>query len=254
MNIESLLNLIFILGTLLITLIAGFIKIKNLKGRLILSAMLLVPAVIFLMSFFMPESIFGKEALQGVILIFGIFGPLVLILLQILQVIIAPLDYISITMLGGLIFGPFLGFIYNYIGRIIGSVLAFVIARKFGTPIIKRAIPQEDINKYNKFWDKGLVAIFIMYWLPFFPDDAFSYLGGISKIKFKTFILLVSLAHITGVLTTTLAGTLGETAWFLHPAFLIIGPVTLILGLIIFGFKKVRKSLIARLPNKKLEI
>ncbi|MBW2990566.1 VTT domain-containing protein [Candidatus Woesearchaeota archaeon] len=244
MNVESLLNLIFVLGTLLTTLVFGFIKIKSLKGRLILIAMILVPTVIFLMSFFMPASIFGKEALQEFVLGFGVFGVLALVLLQILQVIIAPLDYISITMLGGLIFGPFLGFILNYIGRVAGSILAFLIARKFGQPFIEKIIPKKDIKKYDKLWDKGLLAIFIMYWLPFFPDDAFSYLGGISKIKLKTFIVLVSLAHMTGVLTTTLAGTLGETAWFLHPAFLIIGPVTLVLGLIIFGIKRIRKSLI----------
>jgi len=243
MNVESLLNLIFVLGTLLITLIVGFIKIKSLKARLILIAMILVPSAIFLMSFFMPASIFGREALQEFVLGFGVFGALALVLLQVLQVIIAPLDYISITMLGGLIFGPFLGFILNYIGRVIGSILAFLIARKFGQPFIEKIIQKKDIKKYNKLWNKGLLAIFIMYWLPFFPDDAFSYLGGISKIKLKTFIILVSLAHMTGVLTTTLAGTLGETAWFLHPAFLIIGPLTLVLGIILFGIKRIRESL-----------
>jgi len=244
MDVESLLNLLFVIGTLLITLVFGLFKIKRWKGKLILSFMLLIPLIIFLMSFFMPESIFGRESLQSLIFSFGVFGPVVLIFLQVFQVIIAPLDYISITMLGGLVFGPFWGFVLNYLGRVIGSVLAFVIARRWGQPIIEKVIPREDIDKYNKIWDKGLLAIFIMYWLPFFPDDAFSYLGGLSKIKLRTFVFLVALAHLTGVLTTTLAGTLGETAWFLHPAFLIMGPLTLILGIIIFRSKKSREQLI----------
>src|SRR3989338_1761207 len=125
MNTEALLNLIFVIGTLLATLIFGFNKLKSLKLRLILLIAVLIPAIIFVYGFFVPESIFGKEAIQGFILKFGVFSVLGLILIQILQVLIPPLDHNATQFIGGLLFGPYLGFIYNFIGRTLGSVLAF---------------------------------------------------------------------------------------------------------------------------------
>lgn len=243
MNIEALLNLIFVVGTLFVTLVFGLIKIKSLKGRLALAFVVIIPTIIFIFGFFVPDSIFGKETIQGFILSFGIFSTLALILLQILQVLIPPLDHNVTQFIGGFIFGPWLGFLYNYIGRILGSILAFSIAKKYGRPFMKKVIPEDDIKKYDKVWNKSLLLVFLGYVMPIFPDDTISYLAGGSKVKFKTFMIMLLLGHPTGVLGTSLAGSLGETVWFKNPIFWIVGLSTLFVGIIIFGIKHIQKFL-----------
>jgi len=241
MNTEALLNLIFVIGTLLATLIFGFNKLKSLKLRLILLIAVLIPAIIFVYGFFVPESIFGKEAIQGFILKFGVFSVLGLILIQILQVLIPPLDHNATQFIGGLLFGPYLGFIYNFIGRTLGSVLAFSIGKKYGRAFLERVAPSEDIKKYDNIWNKNSLFVFLAYWLPFFPDDTISYLAGISKTRLKKFFLVLLIGQPVGVLGTTLMGTLGETAWFKNPVFWIVGFTTLFIGVVIFGFERFRK-------------
>lgn len=243
MNIESLLNLIFVVGTLFITLIFGLIKIKSLKGRLALAFVILIPVAIFIFGFLVPESIFGREAIQSFILKFGVFSVLALILLQILQVLIPPLDHNVIQFIGGFIFGPWIGFLYNYIGRILGSIIAFLIAQKYGRQFMEKVIPEDDIKKYDKVWSKSLLPIFLGYWLPFFPDDIVSYLAGTSKVKFRIFMIMLLLGHPVGVLGTSLAGSLGETIWFRNPIFWIVGLSTLFIGVVVFGSKKIQRSL-----------
>ncbi len=243
MSLEAALNLLFVVGTLLTTLIFGLIKIKSLKGRLVLSIMVLLPAIIFLFGFFVPQSMFGQQTFQDFVLSFGGLGPIILILLQVVQVLIPPLDHNVTQFIGGFIFGPWLGFIYNYSGRILGSILAFMIAKRYGRPILEKVISKEEIEKYDKIWEKSLVFVFLGYVMPFFPDDAISYLAGASKVKFKIFLAMILLGHPAGVLGTTLAGSLGETLWFKSPIFWGIGLSTLSIGLIVFSNKRIREKL-----------
>ena len=62
----------------------------------------------------------------------GDYAPLVFILLQALQVIMAPIPGEATGFLGGLVFGTTLGFIYSTLGLILGSILAFGLGRWLG--------------------------------------------------------------------------------------------------------------------------
>src|SRR4030066_1416472 len=59
--------------------------------------------------------------LKKVIKSFGHYAPLAYILLQIMQVVIAPIPGGAIEFLGGYLFGVKAGFIYSMIGLILGS-------------------------------------------------------------------------------------------------------------------------------------
>src|SRR3972149_4576723 len=69
--------------------------------------------------------------LKKVIKSFGHSAPLAYILLQIIQVVIAPVPGGAIEFLGGYLFGVKAGFIYSQIGLTLGSLLAFGLARIF---------------------------------------------------------------------------------------------------------------------------
>ena len=60
---------------------------------------------------------------------YGAYAPLAYILLQVLQIIIAPIPGGAVEFLGGVLFGVKAGFIYSMIGLTLGSWLAFSLAR-----------------------------------------------------------------------------------------------------------------------------
>lgn len=85
------------------------------------------------------EKIFtSSEALKLFLERVGVLGPIIFIIIQIVQVIIQVIPGGISTAVGVLVFGPVYGFIYNYICIIIGSIIVFIISKKYGMKVIKK--------------------------------------------------------------------------------------------------------------------
>lgn len=127
---------------------------------------------------------------------FGVWEALVFIMIQIILVMIPFMP----TTLGGIVgivlFGPFLGFLYNYFAICTGSCINFLLSKKFGLAITKRMIGKtlleknldliSDQDKFNKVFT---AAIF----LPGAPDDYLCYLAGLTKMRFSQFLKIILL-------------------------------------------------------------
>ncbi len=126
----------------------------------------------------------------------GIWGPLIFVFIQIIQVVIPILPGGISCAYGVLLFGPGYGFIYNYLGIVIGSVCAFLMARQLGKPFLQKITPVRIYQKYISWLDKGswfdnLFALGIF--LPGAPDDFLCMLAGITKMKLRKFIIILIL-------------------------------------------------------------
>ncbi|MDD3230836.1 MAG: VTT domain-containing protein [Oscillospiraceae bacterium] len=138
----------------------------------------------------------SQEKLQSYIIRFGIAGALVFVSFQAVQVVIPVLPG-GLGCLGGvLLFGPWRGFLYNYVGICIGSVLAFLVAKYYGKPILRCFFTQKLITKYeqwtsekNRFAKLFAIAIF----LPVAPDDFLCYLAGTTEMSLPTFTSIILL-------------------------------------------------------------
>ncbi|MGE0109492.1 MAG: TVP38/TMEM64 family protein [Bdellovibrionales bacterium] len=125
----------------------------------------------------------------------GVFGPFVFILMQILQVVITPISHYSLGFVGGYLYGPYVGGLLNYIGRLIGHILAYIIARCYGRHLIEKYVDKKTIQKYDHIIvgeGKGLLqtfVLFLIYFLPLFPDDEISYMVGASRMPKKRFLI-----------------------------------------------------------------
>lgn len=138
----------------------------------------------------------SPDALQKFIARFGAAGAVLFIAFEAVQEVI-PILPGGLGCLGGvLLFGPWYGFLYNYIGICIGSLWAFGIAKNCGRPILKRLFSDKTIQKYDTWtetegrFDK-LFALAIF--LPVAPDDFLCYLAGTTRLswtRFTTIILL----------------------------------------------------------------
>lgn len=127
----------------------------------------------------------------------GIWGPLIFILIQIIQVIYPFIPGGLTCVVGHALFGPLYGFIFNFTGIFLGSILAFLLARRYGESFAKAFVSQETYDKYIPYLDKGnyfdwfLATAFI---LPGFPDDFLCMVAGLSKMSLKHFIVITLLS------------------------------------------------------------
>ena len=126
----------------------------------------------------------------------GIWAPIFFILFQIAQVIYPVIPGGLTCIVGHAIFGPLYGFLFNFTGIFIGSILSFLLARRYGEGFVKAFVSQETYDKYigyldnNKTFERFLAAAFI---LPGLPDDFFCMVAGLSKISLKKFALIALL-------------------------------------------------------------
>lgn len=125
----------------------------------------------------------------------GPAAPLIFTFIQCIQVIIPILPGAIGCPVGVVAFGYFLGFIYSYVGICLGSVISFIIARKYGKPIVRSVTSEKVYNKYIKWLESDKYDLFfaIAMFFPVAPDDFLCYLSGISKISLKKFTLIVLL-------------------------------------------------------------
>lgn len=186
----------------------------------------IIPIVGVIFSLTDPQSFTqAQEVWRDRIVVFGIFAPLAFIFIQALQVIITPISHYSVGVVGGFLYGPYLGALLNWIGRIMGHIIAFFIARSFGRKIAEKFVKQETLEKYDKYVSNKSFVLFILYFLPLFPDDELSYLAGLSKMKFRMFFLANFFGHIGGSLGLAYLGSGLNTK---DPLFLTLTVITLV--------------------------
>ncbi len=120
-------------------------------------------------------------------------APLFFILLQAIQVVFPVIPGGASCLAGVLSFGAGFGFIYNYVGLVLGSLVAFSISRKYGLCFVRKIFKEETIDKYLGYIrDHKFNKIFFLgIFLPGFPDDLLCYVAGISAIDYKTFLFII---------------------------------------------------------------
>ena len=138
----------------------------------------------------------SQETLQEYIGSFGIWGPLILTLVQAVQVVIPVLPGFLGSFVGAVLFGLWGGFWCNFIGISIGSLIAFLIARKCGKPLVDKMFSGKKYDKVTEWAAKSksyAVFLFVATLLPLFPDDFLCYFSGLTKMSFKKFAIIIIL-------------------------------------------------------------
>ena len=138
----------------------------------------------------------------------GPYGPVVFIVLQALQVVLAPIPGEATGILGGYLFGTLPGLIYSTIGLTIGSSLGFGLGRWLGLPFVRRFVKQETYHKFDFLTQaKGELIVFLLFLIPGFPKDTLCYILGVSPLPFGTFLLVSTVGRLPGTWLLSMQGT-----------------------------------------------
>ena len=152
-----------------------------------------------------------KEKIEGFITSYGngIGAPVAFIIVQILQVMFAPVPGEASGFIGGYLFGTTRGFIYSSIGLTIGSWINFLIGRFLGEHYVRKLIPARQLNRFDTIIKhQGIIAVFILFVFPGFPKDTLCFFLGFSAIPIKLFMILVSIGRMPGTFMLSLQGSL----------------------------------------------
>lgn len=135
-------------------------------------------------------------------------GPLVLIGLQIVQVVAAPIPGEATGgFIGGYLFGAWPGFFFSTIGLTLGSLANFGIGRLLGRRYVRRMIPEKSFERLDRMINRqGVLVVFFMLLIPGFPKDYLCLLLGISTLPPKLFVLLAAIGRIPGTLLLSVKG------------------------------------------------
>ncbi len=168
----------------------------HLKKVMLLATIVMTVLLVLFIFYGLKVGFFeSNDVLIAKIKQYGIFGPIFFLLIQIVQVIFPVIPGGASCFAGVLAFGPLEGFIYNYVGLCLGSMIAFYLSKHYGLPLIYKMFKEETVNKYLKYiQSKKFESVF--FWgilLPGAPDDLLCYIAGISGIDRKKFLVTILL-------------------------------------------------------------
>ncbi|HEX9385509.1 MAG TPA: VTT domain-containing protein [Anaerolineales bacterium] len=159
----------------------------------------------------------------------GLWGPIVLFILFVLQVFLAFIPGQALMIACGYLYGFWGGFLISWLSLVVGGEIAYVLARNYGRPFAEKWISPTVLERWNKAAAGQGVAFFaISLVMPLVPNDAMCYvagLGTISRIRFSVANLLGrGLACIITSAAGAFGGNLSWQGWVILVAiFVIIG-------------------------------
>lgn len=139
----------------------------------------------------------------------GVWGYLLFILIQMVQVIFAFIPGEVVEVGAGYAFGTLWGTVLCLIGVFFSSILIFFAVRKFGHRLALVLMDSGTVRKLSFLRDnkKLELILFVLYFLPGTPKDILTYFAGLTKIKPTIFLLICTLGRLPSVITSTMAGS-----------------------------------------------
>ena len=93
------------------------------------------------------------------------------------------------------------------IGLILGSLLAFGLARLFEKWAVEKLISPKTLKKFDYLTShEGVILSFLLYLIPGFPKDALCYVLGLTPMRFGIFLVISTLGRMPGTWMATLQG------------------------------------------------
>ncbi len=167
----------------------------------------LIPLVLSLRK---PENQAAFEEFVGSL---GIFGVLLMLGIQVLQIVVAVIPGEPIELIMGLMYGTWGGLALTLSGILIGTTLVFYLVKRFGDSFARHFVDTKNFEKLKFLRDptRRDSLIFILFLIPGTPKDILTYFVPFTDIKFSRFLPLATLARIPSIISSTLVGaTVGD--------------------------------------------
>jgi len=113
---------------------------------------------------------------------------------------------------GGFFFGLWWGFLIVLVGNVAGAAISFFLSRWIGRRWLRRKLLRNPTLEALEpaVEREGWKIVLLSQLHPLFPTSLLNYLYGLTKIRFRTCILWVTIGQAPGLFLYTYIGTLGQ--------------------------------------------
>ena len=202
---------------------------------------------IYIVRFTSVKAFLTREALNDFLNAAGFWAPLLFIFVYAAGVCLF-VPGTLLTALGAAIFGSYWGFLYVWVGAMVGSSAAFWIGRTLGRDFAASVIG-DRLKKYDDAIERNGFAAVLYLRLVYFPFTALNFGMGLTKVRFWDYFAGTGLGILVGTfIFTFFIGTLKEVLASGNWGNLISFNVFFSIGLFIFSLfipkiiKKLRKE------------
>ncbi len=187
------------------------------------------------------------EGLRDYILSYGFWAPVVSSFLMVLQALVAPVPSFVITFANGLAFGVFWGWMLSLFGHTLAAAVCFGISRALGRVPVEILVGRAGLESADRWFEKwGLYAVFVARLFPGVAFDAVSYAAGLTRMRFRSFIVATALGIFP---QTLLYSFLGRQAPEYVTLFLITSAIAVAVVLVVALRRRRRER---RRPKRNL--
>ncbi len=166
-------------------------------------------AAVLLVRFTPIKGYLTPKALGNLVDAAGVWAPLLFIFIYSAGVCLL-LPGTLLTGLGAAVFGPYWGFVYVWVGAMIGAGAAFWIGRTLGRDFAASLIG-DKLKKYDDAIERNGFATTLYLRLVYFPFTPMNFGMGLTKVRFQDYFFGTGLGIIVGTfLFTFFFGTLKE--------------------------------------------
>ncbi len=162
----------------------------------------------------------------------GIFAVVTYIAITFLAIVVAPLGTGFLLPIAANSFGPFLAAVYSIVGWMLGSLVAFALARRYGQRFVKDTVLIQKVHQFEKKMSDVTFFNFLVVLRMALPVDLMSYVLGVgSSVGYKVFTattligitpfaFLFSYASVSSVNIQVVVSTIGTLAFLLGMYFI----------------------------------
>ena len=174
---------------------------KPTKSRMgaVIKALLFVVfivAAIYVIRFTPVKEFFTQTALSNFLESAGTWAPVLFILVYAVGVCLF-VPGTLLTVLGAAIFGAYFGFLYVWIGAMIGASVAFWIGRTLGREFAASMVG-DRLKKYDDAVARNGLATVLYLRLVYFPFTPMNFGMGLTKVRFRDYLAGTGLGILVG--------------------------------------------------------
>jgi uncharacterized membrane protein YdjX (TVP38/TMEM64 family) len=160
----------------------------------------------------------------------GPWAPLVFIGLYIAQAVAAPIPGQALNFAAGYLFGLIPGILYSWLGLILGTTAALLLARYAGRPLVRRLVNPAALDKMDRLAaSRGLGFFFLVFLLPGLPDDIACFVAGLTLLPIPALIAASAIGRLPSIVASVWLGVYAQRlpwqGWF------VLGGLTLAVAL-----------------------
>ena len=139
----------------------------------------------------------------------GIWGPIVFMLLNTAQVLLAIIPGGPFEVAAGALFGPWFGTLMCDVAMSAGGIMTFFFVRKFGMKFIELFVDRKELEsvKFLHTNEKYESLLFLFFLFPGTPKDLMCYVVGLTDIKWYKWLLINLVGRFPAILLSALGGS-----------------------------------------------